>query len=77
MFADTHAHDTHTRHDTQKLEKTPPPQVWLHYKKRGVLVTHHDPQGREALFPHLRNMGLPHLVSVVRPFILRSLGSPL
>ncbi|ELR16203.1 pseudouridine synthase Rsu, putative [Acanthamoeba castellanii str. Neff] len=41
-------------------------KVWLHYKKRGVLVTHHDPQGREALFPHLRNMGLPHLVSVGR-----------
>lgn len=52
--------------NNKKLEKTPPPQVWLHYKKRGVLVTHHDPQGREALFPHLRNMGLPHLVSVGR-----------
>jgi 23S rRNA pseudouridine2605 synthase len=42
----------------------------MHYKKRGVLVTHHDPQGREALFPHLQRMGLPHMVSVVRSISL-------
>lgn len=49
-----------------QLEKTPAPRLWIHYKRRGVLVTHHDPQGREALFPHLQKMGLPHLISVGR-----------
>jgi len=48
------------------LPAAPRPQIWLHYKKRGVVVTHKDPEGREALFPHLLQMGLPHLISVGR-----------
>ncbi|KAL6074092.1 Pseudouridine synthase [Balamuthia mandrillaris] len=50
----------------QQLPRQPIPKVYLHYKKQGVIVTHHDPEGRVALFPHLQNMGLPRLISVGR-----------
>jgi 23S rRNA pseudouridine2605 synthase len=53
--------------DNKELSSIPPPtKVWLHNKKTGVIVTEHDPAGRPALFPILRQMGVPPCVSVGR-----------
>jgi 23S rRNA pseudouridine2605 synthase len=45
------------------------PRLWIHHKKRGVLVTHASQEesfNRATLFPTLRKMGLPHLISAGR-----------
>jgi len=52
-----------------RLQAIERPRLWLHHKKRGVLVTHASQEesfNRATLFPTLRKMGLPHLVSVGR-----------
>ena len=52
----------------QPLPEAERARVWVHNKKQHVLVTHQekDRLGRVTLFPRLREMGLPHLISVGR-----------
>lgn len=43
------------------------PRIWLHHKMVRILVSHaEDPEGRVTLFPVLKDMDLPHLISIGR-----------
>eukprot|EP01094_Clydonella_sp_ATCC50884_P008873 TRINITY_DN18414_c0_g1_i1.p1 TRINITY_DN18414_c0_g1~~TRINITY_DN18414_c0_g1_i1.p1 ORF type:complete len:354 (-),score=87.69 TRINITY_DN18414_c0_g1_i1:17-1018(-) len=41
-------------------------RIYIHHKKKGVLVSSNDPSDKATLFHHLRAMGLPRVVSVGR-----------
>jgi 23S rRNA pseudouridine2605 synthase len=41
-------------------------RVWLYHKPAGLVVTEKDPEGRETVFEHLEQLGLPRVVSVGR-----------
>jgi 23S rRNA pseudouridine2605 synthase len=51
--------------DGQPLPLFEPTQLWRYHKPRGLVTTHHDPQGRPTVFDHLPP-GLPRVVSVGR-----------
>ena len=50
----------------KQLPTAPEPELYIHHKLKNVLVTHADDARRRTLFSHLRSMGLPRLISVVR-----------
>ncbi len=41
-------------------------RVWAYYKPAGVITTHNDPEGRPTVFECVKELGLPHVVSVGR-----------
>jgi 23S rRNA pseudouridine2605 synthase len=41
-------------------------RVWLYHKPAGLVVTEKDPEGRDTIFEHLEQLGLPRVVSVGR-----------
>ena len=41
-------------------------RVWLYHKPPGLVVTEKDPEGRETIFDHLDELGLPRVVSIGR-----------
>lgn len=51
--------------DGNPLNEAPSPRVWLHYKRVGLLTTHHDPQGRPTIFDSLPS-SLPRVISIGR-----------
>jgi len=51
--------------DHKPLKAKPKIKLWLYHKPRGLITTHHDPQGRPTVFDHLSALG-PHILSVGR-----------
>ena len=41
-------------------------RVWLYHKPPGLVVTEKDPEGRDTIFEHLLEKGLPRVVSIGR-----------
>jgi len=61
---------TVTNNNVVRVDGKPLPSVvtrrlWLYHKPRGLITTHHDPQGRPTVFDHLPP-GLPRVISVGR-----------
>ncbi len=61
---------TVTPHDRVEVDGKPlggalMPRLWLYHKPRGLITTHHDPQGRPTVFQRLPQ-GLPRVVSIGR-----------
>lgn len=51
--------------DNYKLQITQNPRLWLYHKPKGLITTHHDPQGRKTVFANLPKY-LPRVISVGR-----------
>ncbi len=51
--------------DGKPLPVDPPPRVWRLHKRRGLITTHRDPEGRPTVFASLPG-DLPRVVSVGR-----------
>lgn len=51
--------------DGKPVELAEPPRLWRYHKPRGLVTTHHDPEGRGAVFDHLPQH-LPRVISVGR-----------
>ena len=47
------------------LTQKSPTRLWLYYKQKGLITTHHDPQGRPTVFSLLPK-SLPRVISVGR-----------
>lgn len=61
---------TVTPQDRVEVDGTPlaspdRPRLWLYHKPRGLITTHHDPQGRPTVFEHLPPE-LPRVISIGR-----------
>ncbi len=39
--------------DGKPLPAAEPPQLWRYYKPKGLVTTHHDPEGRPTVFDNL------------------------
>lgn len=57
--------DDDVRVDGEALPGSGPTRLWLYHKKRGLLTTHKDPQGRPTLFDQLP-AAMPRVISVGR-----------
>ncbi len=57
--------DQEVRVDDVALALPEAPRLWRYYKPRGLITTHHDPQGRPTIFEALPET-LPRVVSVGR-----------
>ncbi len=51
--------------DGKPLAAPEPTRLWLYHKKRGLMTTHRDPQGRPTVFESLPP-GMPRVISVGR-----------
>ena len=52
--------------ELKPVEESAPARLWRYHKPRGLVVTHHDPQGRPTVFEQLSSTSLPRLISVGR-----------
>lgn len=51
--------------DGQLLPSAEPPRLWRYHKPRGLITTHHDPEGRPTVFERLPET-MPRVISVGR-----------
>jgi 23S rRNA pseudouridine2605 synthase len=51
--------------DGQPLPAWAPTRLWRYHKPKGLVTTHHDPEGRPTVFENLPS-GLPRVISVGR-----------
>jgi len=51
--------------DGRPMPKQQPTRLWRYHKPKGLLTTHHDPEGRPTLFDHLPE-DLPRVLAIGR-----------